>query len=52
MSIELSMGQMIQDVKIGVAGIYEVGFYGRCGGNLFDCEEVADAIEKYYKEVK
>ena len=52
MSIELSMGQMIQDVKIGVAGKYEVGFYGRCGGNLFDSEEVANAIEKYYKEVK
>lgn len=52
MSIELSMGQMIQDVKIGVTGKYEVGFYGRCGGNLFDSEEVANVIEKYYKEVK
>ena len=52
MSVELSMGQMIQDVKLGVNGKYQVGFYGRCGGNLFDSKEVITAIEKYYKEVK
>lgn len=52
MSIELSMGQMIQDVKIALEGRFPVGFYGRCGGNMFDSNEAMDAIEKYYREVE
>ena len=43
---ELSMGQMIDDVKIGVAGKYPVHFYGRCGGVIFEPSEIVDAAEK------
>ena len=43
---ELSMGQMLDDVKIGVAGKYPVHFYGRCGGVIFEPHEIADAAEK------
>ena len=38
---ELSMGQMIEDVKIGVAGKYPVHFYGRTGGSIFEPSEIA-----------
>jgi len=43
---ELSMGQMIDDVKIGAAGKYPIHFYGRCGGVVFDPSEIADAARK------
>ena len=46
---ELSMGQMLDDVKIGVAGKYPVHFYGRCGGVIFEPGEIADAAEKIVK---
>lgn len=47
MVLEFSAGQMIQDVKLATKCKYPVGFYGRCGGNLFDSEEAEDAITKY-----
>jgi len=43
---ELSMGQMIDDVKIGVAGKYPVHFYGRCGGVIFEPSEITEAATK------
>ena len=46
---ELSMGQMIDDVKIGVNGKYPVHFYGRCGGVIFEPSEIADAARKIVK---
>ncbi|MFV0520032.1 MAG: 3-methyl-2-oxobutanoate dehydrogenase subunit VorB [Lachnospirales bacterium] len=46
MAIELSRGQMIQDVKLGVNGKYPVNFYGRCGGMIFDEDELVEAILK------
>ena len=46
---ELSMGQMVDDVKIGVAGKYPVHFYGRCGGMIFEPAEIADAARKIVK---
>jgi 2-oxoglutarate ferredoxin oxidoreductase subunit alpha len=51
MVLELSKGQMIQDVKLALNGRFkDVGFYGRTGGNMFDSNEARDAIEKYIKE--
>jgi len=46
---ELSMGQMLDDVKIGVAGKLPVHFYGRCGGVIFEPGEIADVAEKIVK---
>ncbi|MFV0441264.1 MAG: 3-methyl-2-oxobutanoate dehydrogenase subunit VorB [Lachnospirales bacterium] len=48
MSVELSRGQMLQDVKLGVNGKYPVEFYGRCGGMVFDEDELKEAISKIY----
>lgn len=32
--VEMSMGQMIQDVQLAAAGKAPISFYGRCGGNI------------------
>ena len=46
MSVEMSMGQMIDDVRLAVNGKAPVHFYGRTGGMIPSVEEVADAIRK------
>ncbi len=51
MSVELSEGQMIDDVKISARGRWPVGFYGRSGGMIFTQQEIVDAGEKMYREV-
>jgi 2-oxoglutarate ferredoxin oxidoreductase subunit alpha len=38
--VEMSMGQMVQDVRLAVEGKAKVDFYGRCGGNVPSEEEV------------
>ncbi|MFZ5860131.1 MAG: 3-methyl-2-oxobutanoate dehydrogenase subunit VorB [Spirochaetota bacterium] len=38
--VEMSMGQMIEDVRLAVNGKAPVYFYGRCGGNIPSQEEV------------
>lgn len=43
-TVELSMGQMIEDVKLSVNGLKPVEFYGRSGGNIMNDEEVAAFI--------
>ena len=45
-SVELSMGQMIQDVKIAVEGKYPVDLINRVGGMLLDPVEVAERTKK------
>lgn len=40
-SVELSRGQMIDDVKIGCCGRFPVGFSGRTGGILITPPEIA-----------
>ena len=45
LSVELNMGQMVQDVRLAVNGRATVDFYGRTGGVLPTPEEVLAAIE-------
>lgn len=42
---ELSLGQMVDDVKISVAGKYPVDFYGRAGGQVFTPEEIVEKVK-------
>jgi 2-oxoglutarate ferredoxin oxidoreductase subunit alpha len=42
--LELSMGQMVQDVRLAVEGKCDVEFMGRAGGQLVYPEEVADTL--------
>lgn len=43
-SVELSMGQMIEDVRLSIEGKKPVEFFGRCGGNVMTAEDVANYI--------
>ena len=47
MSIELNMGQMVDDVRLAVNGKCPVGFYGRQGGNIFTPEEIVAEFKKF-----
>ena len=45
LSVELNMGQMVEDVRLAVNGRADVSFYGRTGGVLPTPEEVLEQIE-------
>ena len=51
-STELSMGQMIEDVKMAVAGRWPVGLINRTGGIVPSSIEVAERALKALEEVK
>ncbi len=44
LTVEMSMGQMIEDVKLAVNGKVPVHFYGRTGGMVPTPAEIADKI--------
>jgi len=45
LDVEMSAGQMIEDVRLGVNGKVPVEFYGRMGGMVPTPEEILDALE-------
>lgn len=47
--VELSMGQMIQDVRLAVLGKLPIEFYGRCGGVIFEPAEIAEKVRQILK---
>ena len=49
---EMSMGQMIDDVKIGSKGRWETHFYGRSGGMVPDPKDIKDEIVKIIRGEK
>ena len=44
LTIELSMGQMIEDVRLAVNGLKPVEFYGRTGGNVMSPEDIVNVV--------
>ena len=46
LSVEMSMGQMVEDVKLAVNGMAPVYFFGRTGGIIPTPQEIADEIRK------
>ena len=46
LSVEMSMGQMIEDVRLAVNGRIPVHFYGRTGGNIPYPNEIIDEVKK------
>ncbi len=44
--VEMNLGQMVEDVKLAVAGNAEVYFYGRPGGSLVVGKEIIEEIKK------
>ncbi|MBU2597825.1 MAG: 3-methyl-2-oxobutanoate dehydrogenase subunit VorB [Actinobacteria bacterium] len=47
--VEMSMGQMIEDVKLAVEGEAPVGFYGRTGGVMPKVDEIIEKAESILK---
>jgi 2-oxoglutarate ferredoxin oxidoreductase subunit alpha len=45
-SVEMSMGQMVEDVELSVKGAKPVHWYGKCGGEVPTPEEVMEEITK------
>jgi 2-oxoglutarate/2-oxoacid ferredoxin oxidoreductase subunit alpha len=43
-SVEMSMGQLVEDVELSVRGIKPVHWYGKCGGEVPTPEEVMEEI--------
>jgi 2-oxoglutarate ferredoxin oxidoreductase subunit alpha len=48
-SIEMSMGQMVEDVERCVKGKLPVRWYGKCGGDVPTPEEVVEAVKSFYQ---
>jgi 2-oxoglutarate ferredoxin oxidoreductase subunit alpha len=46
LSVEMNMGQMIEDVKLAAAGARDVGFYGTAGGIVPSPDMVANHIRE------
>jgi 2-oxoglutarate ferredoxin oxidoreductase subunit alpha len=46
LTVELSLGQMVEDVKLAVAGAAPVLFYGRPGGGVPTVDQVLDKIRQ------
>jgi pyruvate/2-oxoacid:ferredoxin oxidoreductase alpha subunit len=44
--VELSNGQMLEDVRLAVNGKVPVDFYGRVGGNVPSVEEIQGQLSK------
>jgi len=48
--VELSMGQMVEDVRLAVADRYPVHFYGRTGGIVFEPSELVEKAKAIVRE--
>ncbi len=46
LTVEMSAGQMLQDVQLAIAGSAPVLFYGRMGGGVPTVDEVVDKIKQ------
>ena len=44
MVVELSTGQLVEDVRLALEGRAPVEFYGRVGGNVPTAEEILEEI--------
>jgi 2-oxoglutarate ferredoxin oxidoreductase subunit alpha len=46
LSVEMSSGQMVEDIRLAVEGKVSVEHFGRYGGMIHSPEEVANALEQ------
>ncbi len=51
-SLELSLGQMLQDVRLAVGSNANVGYFGRTGGMIFEVADIVEEIKRIAKEGK
>ena len=50
LTVEMSMGQLVEDVKLSVNGEVEVDFYGRAGGAVPALDDIIERINSYERE--
>jgi 2-oxoglutarate ferredoxin oxidoreductase subunit alpha len=50
--VEMSAGQMLEDVRLAVEGRSRVGFYGRIGGALVTMDEMAREAQRVLREAR
>jgi 2-oxoglutarate/2-oxoacid ferredoxin oxidoreductase subunit alpha len=48
LDVEMSMGQMIDDIRLGVGTRTPIHFYGRVGGVVPTPDEIVEAVKKLY----
>jgi len=46
LTVEMNLGQMLEDVKLAVNGVVQVEFLGKPGGTIFTPEEIYEHIRK------
>ena len=51
MTVELSTGMMVEDVRLAANGSVPVEFYGRAGGNVPTVEEIAAQVTSHMATV-
>ena len=49
LSVELNMGQMVDDVKLAINCSKPVYFFGRTGGVIMTPDEIVESLEKIQK---
>jgi 2-oxoglutarate ferredoxin oxidoreductase subunit alpha len=52
LTVEMSSGQMVEDVRLAIGGQSPVLFYGRMGGGVPTVEEILDQVKKLALPVK
>ena len=52
LTVEMSMGQMVDDVKLAVEFKLPVHFYGRCGGMIPDPESIANKAREIVEDTE
>ena len=50
LTVEMSLGQMVEDVRLAILGTKPVHFHGRTGGMTPTPREVLDEIERIVEE--
>jgi len=50
LTVEMSLGQLVEDVRLSLNGIAEVDFYGRAGGAVPTPAEIIERIKNYERE--
>lgn len=52
LSVEMSMGQMVDDIKLATEGKVPVHFFGRTGGIIPTPEEIIEKVKEIAKDLK
>ena len=50
LTVEMSLGQLVEDVKLSVNGAVEVDLYGRAGGAVPALDDIIERIKSYERE--